>query len=72
MKTQSKSFYQFIGAGVAIVASTYGLSRYVFGLFIPNIKEDLGLSIEWLGVIASSSYVGYMIAMAISSLIARI
>lgn len=70
MKTQSKSFYQFIGAGVAIVASTYGLSRYVFGLFIPNIKEDLGLSIEWLGVIASSSYVGYMIAMAISSLIA--
>jgi len=59
---------QVIGAGLAIVASTYGLSRYVIGLFIPDIKATFGLSIEFMGVIASCSYVGYLLATVIGSI----
>lgn len=67
---QSTLQYHFIGAGVSIVAVTYGFSRYVFGLFIPEIKADFGLSTEWMGVIANTSYLGFLIAMMVSSLMA--
>jgi predicted MFS family arabinose efflux permease len=59
---------QVIGAGLAIVASTYGLSRYVIGLFIPDIKATFGLSVELMGAIASCSYVGYLLATVIASI----
>jgi predicted MFS family arabinose efflux permease len=48
--------------GVAIVAVGYGLARYAYGLFLPNIKADFQLSLETLGIIASSSYISYLLA----------
>ena len=35
----------FVGAGISIVAVTYGLARYVYGLFLPQIQSDLALSL---------------------------
>ncbi|WP_428674983.1 YbfB/YjiJ family MFS transporter [Roseibium sp.] len=49
-------------AGLAIVAVTYGLARYCFGLFLPEIRLEFGLSTETVGLIAGSSYVGYLAA----------
>lgn len=49
-------------AGLAIVAVTYGLARYCFGLFLPDIRQEFGLSSELIGLIAGLSYMGYLAA----------
>lgn len=49
-------------AGLAIVAATYGLARYCFGLFLPDIRLEFGLSPELIGLIAGLSYMGYLAA----------
>ena len=51
-----------IGPGLMIVAVTYGLARYSFGLFLPDFQTAYGLSHEWLGLLASASYGGYVLA----------
>lgn len=52
----------FIIAGLAIVAATFGLVRYSFGLFIPQISNDLDLSLDVIGMIAGGSYIGFLAA----------
>lgn len=54
-------------AGLAIVAATYGLARYCFGLFLPNIREEFHLDSETIGLIAGASYAGYLAATFLSS-----
>ncbi|MBO6918913.1 MAG: YbfB/YjiJ family MFS transporter [Rhizobiaceae bacterium] len=52
----------FTFAGLAMVAVTFGLARYGFGLFVPDISRDLSLSPDVIGLIAGSSYIGYLCA----------
>lgn len=59
-----------ISAGVAVIAATYGLGRYAYGLFLPEIREDFGLSTAVLGLIASGSYAAFLIGTAVSSVVA--
>ena len=59
--------WQLIPAGLAIVASTYGLARYAYGLFLPEIQADLGLTATAAGAIAAASYAGYLIATLVGS-----
>jgi len=54
-------------AGIAIVATTYGLARYAYGLFLSDIQADLALTTATMGLIAASSYVGYLVATLIAS-----
>jgi predicted MFS family arabinose efflux permease len=54
-------------AGLAIVAVTYGLARYCFGLFLPEIRQEFALSPETVGLIAGLSYLGYLAATFIGS-----
>lgn len=63
---------KLIPAGLAIVASTYGLARYTYGLFVPEIQGHFGLSTEVMGLIASSSYAGYLAATLLGSSISGI
>lgn len=51
-----------IPAGLAIVASTYGLARYTYGLFVPEIRAAFDLGPLALGLIASGSYAAYLLA----------
>jgi predicted MFS family arabinose efflux permease len=51
-----------VPAGIAIIASTYGLARYAYGLFLPDIRQDLGLGSGALGLVAGSSYAAYLLA----------
>lgn len=48
--------------GLLAIAVSYGLARYTYGLFVPNIRDELGLSTKVLGLIASGSYAGYLAA----------
>ncbi|MBN1093057.1 MFS transporter [Blastococcus sp. TML/M2B] len=51
-----------VAAGLAIIAVTYGLARYGYGLFLPEFRADFGLSAGAAGVIAAGSYAGYCAA----------
>lgn len=53
---------RLIPAGIAIIASTYGLARYAYGLFLPDIRQDFGLESGVLGFMAGSSYAAYLLA----------
>ena len=56
-----------IGPGLAIVAATYGLARYCFGLFLPEFEREFGVGPAMLGWIASGSYAGYIAAAMLAS-----
>jgi len=58
--------------GLMIVAATYGLARYSYGLFLPVFAEAFDLSTDTLGFIASGSYAGYMAATLLASWISAI
>jgi len=55
---------RLVSAGVSAVAVAYGLARYGYGLLLPDIRSELGLSTELLGLIGTLSYVAYLLATA--------
>lgn len=63
---------KLIPAGLAIVAATYGLARYTYGLFVPDIQREFGLTTEAMGLIASGSYAGYLLATLLGSWVSGI
>lgn len=66
-KTLASREVSMVPAGIAIVAVTYGLSRYAFGLFLPQIQMDLGVPVYEMGIVAGSSYAGYLLATVFGS-----
>lgn len=50
-------------AGGASVAVVYGLARYGYGLFLPELRHEFGLSEGLLGLIAGGSYAGCLVAL---------
>jgi predicted MFS family arabinose efflux permease len=48
-------------AGIGIVGTAYGMARYGYGLLLPDIRREYGLSTAALGAIAASSYAAYLI-----------
>jgi hypothetical protein len=42
---------------------TFGPSRNGYGLFLPDIRDEFGLSTEVLGFMASGLYAGYLAAL---------
>ncbi len=61
---------QVIPAGSAIIAVTFGLARYAYGLFLPAIRADFRLRTEAVGVIASGQAAAYLLATVVASVIA--
>ncbi len=45
-----------------MIAVTYGLARFAYGLFLPEMRESLDLSETVLGLIGAGSYAGYCFA----------
>lgn len=60
----------FVLASMAIIAVTYGLARYAYGLFVPDLRLEFRLSTAEIGFIASGSYVAYLAAIPVSSVLA--
>jgi len=57
---------QTIGVGVggtAVVGVAFGMSRYAYGLTLPDVRAEFGLSELLLGVIASSTFAGYLLGL---------
>lgn len=48
--------------GAALIAISFGLARFAFGLFVPALRETLTLSADVVGLVAAQAYVGFIIA----------
>jgi len=46
-------------AGTALVAATYGLVRLAYGLFLPDVQDELGLGVAAAGAISGGASVVY-------------
>ncbi len=64
MTTDPRAARQLVVSGLLVIAVTYGLTRYGFGLYLPRFRADLGLSSGLAGGIAASSYLAYCVAAA--------
>ena len=53
---------RLVAPGLAMIAVTYGLARFAYGLFLPEMRETLDLSDAVLGLIGAGSYAGYCLA----------
>ncbi|WP_246626800.1 MFS transporter [Modestobacter italicus] len=56
--------------GLAVIAVTYGLARYGFGLYLPQFRGAFGLSPGTAGAIAAASYLAYCLAAYIAQRLA--
>lgn len=57
--------------GSGTIAITYGLARFVFGLFLPAIRSDLGLDATGAGIIGALPYVSFVGAILIGPAVCR-
>ncbi|WP_375002285.1 MFS transporter [Aeromicrobium sp. CTD01-1L150] len=49
--------------GLLAIGLSFGLARYGYGLFLPDIRREFDLSVSTVGVIGSAAYVGYLLAL---------
>ena len=48
--------------GTAMMALTFGLARYGYGLLLPEMRADLGMSARTAGLVSSATYASYLVA----------
>lgn len=68
MKTVSNTGFALLGA--SLIAISYGLARFAFGLFVPPIREELGLSPDLIGIIGALPLISFVLATLIAPLAA--
>jgi predicted MFS family arabinose efflux permease len=44
---------------------SFGFARYGYGLFLPEMRREFGLSVATVGLIGSATYVGYLAALIV-------
>ncbi|MGK4592106.1 MFS transporter [Amycolatopsis sp. w19] len=67
MVSSYKRELTFTAAGLSLIAVSYGLARYAYGLFAPTLRTEFGLDGSMLGAIAAGSYVAYCLAVIAST-----
>ncbi|MFC3468578.1 MFS transporter [Massilia oculi] len=53
--------------GFGLIAVCYGFARFAFGLFLPAISADFGLSSSLAGIMSAASFLGFCLAIAIAA-----
>lgn len=61
--------HPIIPGGAAMTGITYGLARYAYGLFVPHIQAAFALTEPFIGMMASGSYMAYLMATSVSAVI---
>jgi predicted MFS family arabinose efflux permease len=49
--------------GASVVGVAFGMARYAYGLTLPDVREEFGLSEVLLGLIASGTFAGYLVGL---------
>jgi len=57
--------------GSGIISITYGMARFVFGLFLPSIRSDLELNATAAGIIGALPFVSFIGAILIGPALCR-
>lgn len=70
-KIEASPSLGLIPAGTLLIGVCYGLARFAYGLFLPQLRLDVGLSSAVAGFIGSGSYAGYCIAITMSAFAAE-
>ncbi|NRB57967.1 MAG: MFS transporter [Salinicola sp.] len=60
---------RLVVAGTLLIGVSYGLARFAYGLFLPSMREDVGMSSAMAGAIGSGAYLGYCLAIVGSALL---
>jgi predicted MFS family arabinose efflux permease len=55
-----------VPAGLAVIAVTYGLARYGYGLYLPEFRVHFRLSAGAAGIVAAGSFGAYCLAAALA------
>ncbi|TDQ00204.1 MFS transporter [Labedaea rhizosphaerae] len=58
----AKPLYRTVLPGTAMIAVTFGLARYGYGLLLPDMQAELSISSGTAGLISSCTYVSYLLA----------
>lgn len=58
-----------LGAGMLLIAVSYGLGRYAYGFFVPVFRVEFELDPSLVGMIAAGSYVSYCVTIVLSTLL---
>ncbi len=64
MKPLSNTGFALFGA--ALVAISYGLARFAFGVFVPPIRTELGLTPYVIGIIGAQPLISFLLATLIA------
>ncbi|MFY0989764.1 MFS transporter [Halomonas sp. C05BenzN] len=67
MKTLSSTGFAIFGA--ALVAISYGLARFAFGLFVPPIRDELELTPYVIGIIGALPLISFLLATVVAPFI---
>lgn len=68
MKSISSTGFALFGA--SLIAISYGLARFAFGLFVPPIRAELGLTPDLIGVIGALPLISFVLATLVAPLAA--
>jgi len=68
MATNSKAHpVALAGSGLALIAVTYGLARFAYGLFVPVFRNEFAFDAATAGAIAAGSYAAYCVGIVIAT-----
>ncbi|MGY1839745.1 MULTISPECIES: MFS transporter [unclassified Modestobacter] len=71
LQTTTGRLGSLVGAGLAVIAVTYGLARYGYGLYLPQFRAEFGFSAGTAGVLAAGSYLAYCAAALVAPRLSR-
>lgn len=64
MRFPSSTAFALLGAG--LIAISFGLARFAFGLFVPPIRADLSLSPHVIGIIGALPLISFTLASVVA------
>ena len=64
MRSLSSTGFAIFGA--ALVAISYGLARFAFGLFVPQIRDELSLTPDAIGIIGALPLISFLLSTAVA------
>ncbi|WP_110690418.1 MFS transporter [Salinicola endophyticus] len=67
-EVSSTSFAVF---GAVLIAISYGLARFAFGLFVPQIRDDLALTTYTIGIIGALPLVSFLLSTGFAPVLAN-
>ncbi|WP_282936856.1 YbfB/YjiJ family MFS transporter [Paenibacillus sp. RC67] len=68
--TSSPRFLPFVLIGMLLIVTTTGFARMAYGLILPYMEKDLGLSVSQGGMLGTIMFLGYLVTVGLSGLLA--